>query len=133
MGYGGGGKKTDSVKSNVKIQPAVPQHSAALAHLSRQTFVDAYEKDNNEADFRAYVDEAFSEATIARELADANAAFFLATADDEWLGYIKLRGGTPPHQLTKPNAIELQRIYVYQHAIGRGVGAQLMQTAIGYT
>ena len=116
----------------IQIQLATPQHSAALARLACQTFVDAFGKDNNEADLKAYVDEAFREDTLKRELADPAAAFYLAVAGNEWLGYAKLRRGALPDQLTERSAVELQRIYVHQHALGQGIGAQLMQTAIDY-
>ena len=114
----------------VRIIPATVQHSAALACLARKTFVDAFAKDNHESDLREYVDQAFNEQTIYQELADPNAAFYVACEDRELLGYLKLRQGTTPSQLQERNALELQRIYVHQHAIGRGIGAQLTQAAL---
>jgi GNAT superfamily N-acetyltransferase len=116
----------------IHIIPAAAQHSAVLASLSRQTFVDAFGKENNPTDLNAYVDEAFSETTIRQELLDPNSAFYLAYLQEELIGYLKLRRGRTPSALRDCQALELQRIYVQQRAIGRGVGARLMQAAVDY-
>lgn len=116
----------------VQIELASEQMASELAVLSRQTFVDAFEKDNNEQDFYAYVDEAFQESTIHQELVDPKAAFFVAYEQDSLVGYLKLRFDRTPSQLSEERALELQRIYVQQSAVGNGIGAQLMQTALDY-
>ena len=116
----------------IDIIPAAAQHSAVVAALSQQTFVDAFVKDNNPADLNAYVSQAFSEATIQQELSDPSSAFYLAYLQEELIGYLKLRRGSAPDALRDCKALELQRIYVRQRAVGRGIGAQLMQTAVDY-
>ncbi len=116
----------------VNIVPAAAQHSAILASLSQQTFVDAFGEDNNPADLNAYVSQAFSEATIRQELLDVSSAFYLAYLHEEPIGYLKLRRGGTPRVLQDYKALELQRIYVQQRAVGRGIGARLMQTAVDY-
>ena len=119
-------------RNMVHIIPAAAQHSAALASLSQQTFVDAFGKDNNPADLHNYVSRAFSETTIRQELLDPNSAFYLACLHEEPIGYLKLRRGGTPRALPDCKALELQRIYVQQRVVGRGIGARLMQTAIDY-
>ena len=116
----------------VNIISAAAQHSAVLASLSQQTFVDAFGKDNNPADLHNYVSQAFSETTIRQELLDPDSAFYLAYLHEEPIGYLKLRRGGTPRALPDCKALELQRIYVQQRAVGRGIGAQLMQTAVDY-
>ena len=100
--------------------------------ISRQTFTDAFEKDNNKQDFFAYVDEAFQEYTIRRELADPKSVFFVAYEQESLVGYLKLRSDRIPSQLAGERALELQRLYVQQSVIGKGVGTRLMQTALDY-
>ena len=116
----------------VRITPASSHDSARLATLGYQTFVDTFGKDNNEADLRAYVEQAFSEPTIRQELSDSNASFYIAYQKDDPVGYLKLRQGQVPDQLQGRRVLELQRIYVHQHALGQGIGARLMQTAVDY-
>ena len=116
----------------VQIRSASEQMVSELTILSRQTFIDAFEKDNNEKDFYAYVNEAFRKATIRQELADPEAVFFAAYEQGSLVGYLKLRSDRTPSQLTQESALELQRIYVQQSAIGKGIGTQLMQTALDY-
>ena len=116
----------------IHVAPASSHDSALLATLGYQTFVDAFGKDNNEADLRAYVEQAFSEPTIRQELSDSNASFYIAYQKDDPAGYLKLRQGQVPDQLQGRRVLELQRIYVHQHALGQGIGARLMQTAVDY-
>ena len=116
----------------VQIKPATPTDAAQLTVLGRQTFVEAFEKDNNPQDFWAYVDEAFQEATIQQELDESHSAFFIAYAENEAVGYLKLRFDHTPTQLEGKKALEIQRIYVQQSAIGKGIGAQLLQVALRY-
>lgn len=116
----------------INIIRAAAQHSAVLASLSQQTFVDAFGKDNNPIDLNAYVSQAFSEATIQQELLDPGSVFYLAYLQEEPIGYLKLRRGRTPNTLRHCQAMELQRIYVQQRAVGRGIGARLMQTAVDY-
>ncbi|MEQ9442312.1 MAG: arsenic resistance N-acetyltransferase ArsN2 [Cyclobacteriaceae bacterium] len=116
----------------IEIKPAAPPDATQLTSLGRQTFVDAFEKDNNPQDFWAYVDKAFDETTVQQELADPQSAFFMAYAQGEAVGYLKLRSSHTPDQLEGAKALEIQRIYVQQSAIGKGIGAQLLQTALRY-
>ena len=114
----------------IHILPATTQQSLALARLARETFVDAFGKDNDKVNLNEYVTQAFSDSTIRQELTDPAADFYLAYEGEAPLGYLKLRKGEGPDQLRGQCVLELQRIYVHQHAIGRGIGAQLMKTAI---
>ena len=116
----------------IQIKPASPPDAAQLAVLGRQTFVDAFEKDNNPQDFWTYVDEAFQETTIQRELSDSHSAFFIAYEKEVAVGYLKLRSDHTPSQLKGAKALEIQRIYVQQSLIGKGIGTQLLQTAFRY-
>nr|WKN38032.1 arsenic resistance N-acetyltransferase ArsN2 [Tunicatimonas sp. TK19036] len=116
----------------IQIKPATPTDAAQLTVLGRQTFVEAFEKDNNPQDFWAYVDEAFQETTIQQELSDPHSAFFIAYTENEAVGYLKLRFDHTPTQLHGTKALEIQRIYVQQSAIGKGIGAQLLQVALRY-
>lgn len=50
----------------------------------------------------------------------------------ELIGYLKLRWGSTPRALQGSKALELQRIYVQQRAIGQGIGARSMQTAVDH-
>jgi GNAT superfamily N-acetyltransferase len=116
----------------VHVTPAGVQHKKVLASMGKQTFIDAFGVDNNPADLDAYVSQAFSEDTVRRELLDPNSAVYIAYQKGEPIGYLKLRQGVAPQALQDSRALELQRIYVQQRALGQGIGARLMQTAIDH-
>ena len=114
----------------VHILPATLQHGPALAQLARQTFIHTFSEDNSKADLDEYVTQAFSDTTIHQELADPDSTFYLASEGDSLLGYLKVRKGKVPEQLQGQHTLELQRIYVLQPTITRGIGTKLMKTAI---
>lgn len=116
----------------IRILPATSETAVVLSTLGRQTFTDAFAKDNNEQDFQQYVEQAFQVSAIQQELVDPNTKFFLAYQQEKAVAYLKLRWGKTTARLGDDDAIEIQRIYVHQAEIGQGIGKQLMQTALDY-
>ncbi len=64
------------------------------------------------------------------ELADPRSTFLLAQMNGRAIGYAKLRAGDAPACVDGPRPIELERIYVDQNALGRGVGAALIRACL---
>lgn len=115
----------------VPVRRATASDAEALVTLAERTFRDAFAGDNEASDMDAYARDAFSVGRIRDELANPANSFFLAAPPERPpMGYAKLRVGPVPADVTGPKPIELQRIYVAQEAIGRGVGAVLMRTCI---
>lgn len=111
----------------VRIIDANVSHASLLTKLALETFCEAFAKDNNPDDFNAYINEAFHPDQIKKEITEPGSRYILAFADDEAVGYARLResdkvGKTFPGKKT----IELQRIYSLQKYIGKGVGKALM-------
>ena len=103
-----------------------------LAALAARTFRDAFVSDNAADDIQSYIRESFSTERLRDELASADNLFllvFLAEADSP-VGYAKLRAGTRDASVKGPDPVELERIYVDESAIGRGVGAALMEACL---
>ena len=80
----------------------------------------------------AYLRASFSIERTRVELMDSNNTFLLAFADNspEPLGYAKLRIGKQVASVQDPNPIEIERLYVDKTAIGKGIGAALMQRCL---
>lgn len=97
--------------------------------MGRSTYDEAFAQDNTAEDMQLYLDEAFSETRLSRELSNPNSSFYFAETGGVTAGYCKLNFG--PAQ-TEPieDAIELERIYVRAGFQGKGVGAAMMQRAI---
>lgn len=114
------------------IRPAQRGDIEALAVLASQTFREAFAEDNAPDDINSYVSEAFSAERLSAEFADARSRFLLAFLGEREapVGYAKLRTGRADPSVRGPAPIELERLYVLRSALGRGIGAALMQTCL---
>ena len=112
------------------IRHATARDATVLAELGARTFYEAFARDNKPEDIDSYIAQAFTPAQIALELADLRSTFLLAQIDGRAVGYAKVHAGKAPACVDGPRPIELERIYVDQTVIGRGVGAALMQACL---
>ena len=116
---------------SVIIRQATPADADVLLDLSIITLTEAFAHQNTEADFAAYVAEAFTAERIRNELADPGTTFWLAKHEAEVVGYAKLRSKTPkPRRLAGKRSTEIQRLYVLNRAQGLGLGRKLMETCL---
>ena len=119
----------------------MPDDAAELTDLAIRTMREAFGPPHNPAELvEAYIHEAFSIGQIRQELLDPKNTFLLTLDSDQQLvGYAKLRRNRPPRQLKGQQAIEIQRLYVAEEQIGKGLGKQLMEYCLnqarheGYT
>ncbi|PKA98366.1 ribosomal protein S18 acetylase RimI-like enzyme [Flavobacteriaceae bacterium MAR_2009_75] len=98
-----------------------------LVDISRKTFVDAFEEQNNPEDFKTYIDSAFSEEVLSKELSNNDSAFFFVYKDDKLAGYIKINEGQAQTDIKDPEALELERIYVLEAFQGQKIGKWLLE------
>lgn len=110
------------------IRPATPADADVLTKLAATTLREAFGPPHNPAEVvEEYIQSAITVEKLAAELADPRAVFFLLTAPDGTaIGYAKLRRHAPPRRMIERNAIEIQRIYLLQTAVGQGQGKRLM-------
>jgi diamine N-acetyltransferase len=113
--------------SAIQIIQANVSHASLLTGLSLQSFCEAFEKDNNPDDFKTYIDEAFSEEQIRKDLEQPGSIFYIAYYNDEVAGYARLRKSIEVNdQFPGKKLIELHRLYALHKYIGRGIGKALM-------
>jgi ribosomal protein S18 acetylase RimI-like enzyme len=117
----------------MQLRPATPQDVPALAALGRESFTSAFGHLYRPEDLAAFLAEVHDERVIAEEIAGETCRHRLAAgADGSLLGYCKLR---PPSKLAAlsdaANPLELAQLYCAGPATGRGVGAALMDWALG--
>jgi len=93
-----------------------------LIEISRNSFIDAFEKDNNPDDFKRYIEKAFNREQISSELLDPNSSFYFLVQDDGLVGYLKLNRNDAQKEQFDLNAIELERIYVLEEFQGKRIG-----------
>jgi putative acetyltransferase len=133
-----------------QIVRVAPSQVKELVALARQTFIDAFAHLNDPADFDAYVNNSFTEAKFAEELARPDSAFYFVYApnihdvemsDSAPIGYYKINYNTTP--LDSEGAVldidmtpyegipmaELQRIYLHKDWHGKGIAQPMMAHA----
>ena len=115
----------------IRLYRCTAKDLPTLAKISRETFVTAFEKDNNPDDFEVYVSEAFSSKTLKRQLEDPNTLFYFAFDEQDVLvGYVKINQNEAQTELKKKTSVELERIYVLPQYQGKNIGSQLLQKVI---
>ncbi|MDE8651077.1 GNAT family N-acetyltransferase [Novosphingobium album (ex Liu et al. 2023)] len=116
----------------IQLRPATPDDAAAVAALGRDAFCAAFAHLYAPHDLASFLQIAHTEANVAREIADPAMCIQLAERDGALLGFCKLAMacGWPDHARGK-RAIELKQIYLDPARTGGGVGARLMDWAIG--
>lgn len=118
----------------MKLRPASLADAPALAQLGRESFTDAFGHLYRPEDLAAFLAETHDEAAVAGEIAGGECLHALAVDEDgALLGYCKLRH---PSKLAEHSAahnpLELGQLYCASTATGRGIGAALMDWALGY-
>ena len=101
-----------------------------LVEISKTTFISAFEKDNNEDDFRDYMNTAFSTNKIESELSNPNSQFYFTYLNDERIGYFKLNSKDSQTEKFNQNTLELERIYVLDGFQGQQIGNHMLLKVI---
>ncbi len=97
-----------------------------LVNISKDTFVVAFEKDNDPDDFQDYIQKAFSSEKLEKELKNPNSIFYFVHDAKTLVGYFKLNIGNAQTDVHDEHSIELERIYVVQEYQGKKIGAQML-------
>ena len=97
-----------------------------LLKISRETFIAAFEKENDPKDFQNYINKAFKKETIAAELLNPNSTFYLVYLNKALVGYFKLNEKDAQNEQFKAESMELERIYVLDAFQGQQIGKQIL-------
>lgn len=114
----------------ITIEKIAVDQSLQLQMLAQETFFETFADQNSEENMRSYLENELSLETIQRQLSDSHSAFYFAKTQDQVLGYLKVNFGNAQTELSDPNALEIERIYVRQAFHGSSVGHSLLQKAI---
>ena len=101
-----------------------------LIAISKKTFVDAFEKNNEPEDFKAYIDVAFAKENVFKQLAKKDSAFYFVFKKEQLVGYFKLNVDNAQTAIKSEEAIELERIYVLEKFQGQQIGKFMLYKAI---
>ncbi len=100
-----------------------------LVQISRKTFIDAFEAQNDPIDFRTYINFAFDRENLLRELGDTDSTFYFVLKDGALAGYFKLNQNGSQTDIKLPTSLELERIYVLETFQGQKIGQWMLDKA----
>jgi ribosomal protein S18 acetylase RimI-like enzyme len=101
-----------------------------LVEISVNTFISAFEKQNDPEDFKVYMATAFSKEQIKKELLDENTSFYLVYNEKDLVGYFKLNEKEAQTEPLGKASIEIERIYVLDEFQGQQIGKQMLLKTI---
>lgn len=97
-----------------------------LVEISLQTFISAFENQNDPNDFKAYINKAFSKEQLSKELSHPNVRFYLVYKEKGLVGYFKLNAKDAQTEPLGNSSIEIERIYVLDEFQGQQIGKQML-------
>jgi ribosomal protein S18 acetylase RimI-like enzyme len=112
------------------IRQAESIDAELVADLSRDTFYETFAADNTAEDMEIFLSKQFTREGLIAEMDRTDLIFFLAYAEEEVVGYVKLRACRLPD--SNDPSIEIARIYVKKEWVGKGAGQVLMQVSIDH-
>lgn len=112
------------------IRKASAKDLHELLKIGKKTFLETYASGNTEEDMQVYLQEEFSLEKLSEQLSDKNSGFYLALAQDDLAGYIKINFGPSQTELNDEKSLEIQRIYVLKEYQGKKIGQSLYQKAV---
>lgn len=115
---------------NIEIKKANQSDIELLQNIGRQTFYEKFTEDNSEENMLKYASEAYSFEKIASEVNNPNSQFYLATLNNQTVGYLKINFGDAQTELQDPQGLELERIYVLKEFQGRKIGQVLFEKTL---
>jgi ribosomal protein S18 acetylase RimI-like enzyme len=102
---------------------------AALRQIAWETYDETFRCMNSAQTMDAYLQEAFSPARLAAELANPASEFWFLFFGEELAGYLKVNDAPAQSDLNDPRSLEVERIYVRRAHKGKGLGRALMRHA----
>jgi ribosomal protein S18 acetylase RimI-like enzyme len=98
--------------------------------LAKSTFVDAFEKDNDPTQFKAYIEKAFSLQQMEQEVTNENSFFYFVFLGGKLVGYLKLNQYDAQTDVRAENDMELERIYVVTEHQNKNICSIILNKAI---
>ncbi len=109
------------------IRIAGIQDAALLSELGARSFREAFGRFIPPMDLDSYINATYNPAGQMDELTDPLREFLIAESEGLAVGYAMLHAHEALPIVAGENPIELERLYLLQDSIGRGLGSVLMR------
>lgn len=114
----------------LRFAVAAKSDAAALSGFAAQSFCETFGHLYPPRDLQAFLEETYSAAIQAQEIADPQTEHMLAWRAEALVGFVKLGEDRTGHALPGRAALELHRLYVAQAEFGTGTAHALMDWAV---
>ncbi|MBP1045735.1 GNAT family N-acetyltransferase [Enterococcus sp. BWM-S5] len=101
-----------------------------LQEISIETYTDTFGAQNTAENMAAYLNSAFTLEGLAEEMGNEGTSFYFIYFDEQLAGYLKLNVGDAQTESVAESALEVERIYILPSFKRKGLGNQLIETAI---
>jgi ribosomal protein S18 acetylase RimI-like enzyme len=116
--------------SKIVFQRLNSGNANELSSLAKEIYKEHYLHLWHEGGADWYMNEyAYPSEKLKNELADTNNAYFIAYEDKQAIGYLKIKLHSVLEGAGHLDTMEIERIYLYKNATGRGIGKQLIRFA----
>jgi ribosomal protein S18 acetylase RimI-like enzyme len=116
--------------SKIEINKASISELETIQKISIQTFTDTFAAVNTAENMENYIRDNFNLDKISSEINNPDSAFYIATFENETVGYLKINFRNAQTEKQKENTLEIHRIYVLETFHGKKVGQLLLDEAI---
>lgn len=111
----------------IQIIQANTTHAAAIASIGKKAFRTAFEKlFNSKEELLEYLEYSYEPVKLVRSIKKENNVFFIALADQQAVGFIKVKRHSLNDHIESVSQMELQKIYLLPEYQGQGIGQQLI-------
>jgi len=114
----------------VEIKKCTLDDLKTLHNLSVETYTDTFGEYNTEADLNDYLDKAYNNTELKKELTNSNSMFYFAFYDGKLAGYLKLNVLDAQSESIGDESLEIERIYIRKQFKRLGLGTKLLNFGI---
>ena len=100
-----------------------------LQSISRETFKQTFDPFTAPNDMAEFLEKAYADEKLLDEINNSHSRFFFLMVEDEVAGYLKINDEDAQTEYVKPNALEVERIYLRKKFQHKGLGLTLIKLA----
>jgi ribosomal protein S18 acetylase RimI-like enzyme len=115
---------------NVVVKKAAPADLELVFSICRRSYAENFANHWKPTGLDWYFDKVYSRIGIEAELNTPDVNYFVAFADNEPIGYIKLNFHSALAEIPAKDAMEIEKIYFLPSFQGRGIGNKLISLAL---
>lgn len=118
--------------NSIQIRRATIEDAEALAMLGAETWINTYITDKYTAGMQSYANGIFHAQHLKKQLADPSSFFLIVEVQQKAVGFAQMHGATLLQSISGPDPIELERFYVEDVWLGKGVALHLMLACLAH-